>query len=152
MTSQDTMTRQPDSPSRENAVGLSMKGLRSLSRAMALGFVRDRTAMFFTILFPLMFLVIFGLLFRDTGGSRAEIIQVGPVTVLDAMPAEARAQLDQVLEIEQSNDLDGALDDVRAGNVDAVVEQQGSRLIVHYSAADQVSAGTVQAIMREVVQ
>jgi ABC-2 type transport system permease protein len=149
------MTSQHDAPSRpaqDHAAGLSLKGLRSLSRAMALGFVRDRTAMFFTILFPLMFLVIFGLLFRDAGGSRAEIIQVGPVSVLDAMPAEARAQLDQVLEIEQSNDLDAALDAVRAGNVDAVVEQQGSRLVVHYSAADQVSAGTVQAIMREVVQ
>jgi ABC-type multidrug transport system, permease component len=159
MTSQDPMTSQvnPSSGSvrtatREKPAGLSMKGLRSLSRAMALGFVRDRTAMFFTILMPLMFLVIFGLLFRDAGGSRAEIIQVGPVAVLDQMPASARAQLDQVLEIEKSDDIEAALEDVRAGNVDAVVEQQGTRLVVHYSAADQVSAGTVQAIMREIVQ
>jgi ABC-2 type transport system permease protein len=108
--------------------------------------------MFFTILFPLMFLVVFGLLFRDAGGSRSEIIQVGPVSVLDEMPAPARAQLDQVLEITRSDDLDAALNEVRSGNVDAVVEQQGSRLIVHYSAADQVSAGTAQAIMREIVQ
>ena len=56
-----------------------MSSLRSLSRAMTLGFLRDRTAMFFTILFPLMFLVIFGLLFRDSGSSRSDIVQVGPV-------------------------------------------------------------------------
>ena len=129
-----------------------MNSLRSLSRAMTLGFVRDRTAMFFTILFPLMFLIIFGLLFRDAGSSRSDIVQVGPVAVLDNIQGDARTQLDQVLNIEQSNDLEAALEDVRAGDVDAAVEQQGSQVIVHFSAADQVSAGTVQAIMREIVQ
>jgi ABC-2 type transport system permease protein len=153
MTSQpDAPPRATDAPARAATMAVTVRGLRSLSRAMALGFVRDRTAMFFTILFPLMFLVVFGLLFRDAGGSRSEIIQVGPVSVLDEMPAPARAQLDQVLEITRSDDLDAALNEVRSGNVDAVVEQQGSRLIVHYSAADQVSAGTAQAIMREIVQ
>jgi len=156
MTSQHDGTGQHGAPARSvrTSAGdaLSVKGMRSLSRAMALGFVRDRTAMFFTILFPLMFLVIFGLLFRDAGGSRAEIIQVGSVPVLDQLPAEARAQLDQVLEIEKSDDIDAALDEVRAGNVDAAVEQRGSVVVVHYSAADQVSAGTAQAILREVVQ
>ena len=129
-----------------------MSSLRSLSRAMAIGFVRDRTAMFFTILFPLMFLIIFGLLFRDAGGSRSDVIQVGPVAVLDGIQGEARTELEQVLSIERSDDLEAALEHVRAGDVDAAVEQQGSRVVVHYSAADQVSAGTVQAIMDRVVQ
>ena len=129
-----------------------MNSLRSLSRAMAIGFVRDRTAMFFTILFPLMFLIIFGLLFRDAGASRSDIVQVGPVSVLDSIQGDGRAELEQVLNIEQSDDLEAALEEVRAGDVDAAVEQQGSRVVVHYSAADQVSSGTVQAIMREIVQ
>jgi ABC-2 type transport system permease protein len=129
-----------------------MSSLRSLSRAMTLGFLRDRTAMFFTILFPLMFLVIFGLLFRDAGSSRSDIVQVGPVPVLDNIQGEGRTQLEQVLNIQRSDDLDEALEDVRTGDVAAAVEQQGSRVIVHFSAADQVNAGTVQAIMRDVVQ
>ena len=155
------MTDQPDAPSRatrakagasDTPLALTVTGWRSLSRAMALGFLRDRTALFFTILFPLMFLVVFGLLFRDESGSRAAIIQVGPVAVLDEMPEPARAQLDQVLQIERSDDLEAALNEVRTGGVDVVVAQQGSRLVVHYSMADQVGAGTVQAILREVVQ
>jgi ABC-2 type transport system permease protein len=119
---------------------------------MTLGFLRDRTAMFFTILFPLMFLIIFGLLFRDAGSSRSDIVQVGPVPVLDNIQGDGRTQLEQVLNIQRSDDLEEALEDVRAGDVAAAVEQQGSQVIVHFSAADQVNAGTVQAIMRDVVQ
>ena len=55
------------------------RGLTSLSRAMALGFVRDRTALFFTILFPLMFLVLFGGIFKDQTAPRSEVVQIGPV-------------------------------------------------------------------------
>jgi hypothetical protein len=47
------------------------RGLTSLSRAMALGFVRDKTALFFTILFPLMFLVLFGAIFGADRRRRA---------------------------------------------------------------------------------
>jgi ABC-2 type transport system permease protein len=36
--------------------------------------------------------------------------------------------------------------------VDAAVEQQGSRVVVHYSAADPARAGTVQFTLREIVQ
>src|SRR5690606_16047437 len=108
--------------------------------------------MFFTILFPLMFLIIFGLLFRDGGSSRSEIIQVGAVPVLDSIQGDGRSELEQVLDIERSDDLEAALEQVRAGDVDAVVEQQGSRVVVHYSAADQASAGTVQFTLREIVQ
>jgi ABC-2 type transport system permease protein len=118
---------------------------------MFLGYVRDRTSTFFTLLFPLMFLLIFGLLLRDTGASKSEVIQVGPVGVLDSITGDGREAVERVLEIERSDDLDAALERVRDGDVDAAVEQQGSRVIVHYSVADQVSAGTVQAIMREIV-
>ncbi len=130
----------------------SGSSFRSLSWAMAKGFMRDRTALFFTILFPLMFLVIFGLLLRDTGTSRSEVIQVGSVAVLDNVPAEARVELDRVLSIEQSDDLEDALTQVREGNVDAAVEQRGSSVIVHFSAADQVGSATVLAIFRDIVQ
>jgi ABC-2 type transport system permease protein len=118
---------------------------------MAKGFVRDRTAMFFTILFPLMFLIIFGLLLKDSGTSRSEVIQVGPVAVLDSATGDARERLEQVLDIERTDDLEAALERVRDGEVDAAVEQRGSEVVVHFSAADQVAAGTVLTAMREFV-
>ncbi|MDX6366172.1 MAG: type transport system permease protein, partial [Nocardioidaceae bacterium] len=37
-----------------------MKGFRSLAEAILKGFLRDRQAVFFSVFFPLMFLVLFG--------------------------------------------------------------------------------------------
>lgn len=128
-----------------------MRGLRTLSRAMALGFVRDRTALFFSILFPLMFLVLFGGLFRDQSAPRSEVLQVGPVAVFDQLPAAAREQIDQVIELVPADDRDAALEQVRTGDADAAVEQQGDTVTLHYSAADQVQAGTLRGILASVV-
>jgi ABC-2 type transport system permease protein len=128
------------------------RGLGSLSKAMLLGFVRDRTALFFTIIFPLMFLVLFGGLFKDTGVSKSDVAQVGAVPVLDAMPPDARAEINRILQVEKVSDRAEALEQVRRGDVAAAVEQQGDRVIVHYSAADPVRAGTVRSVFASIVQ
>jgi ABC-2 type transport system permease protein len=127
-------------------------GFLSLSRAMFLGFVRDRTALFFTILFPLMFLVLFGGLFKDQGLSRSKVIEVGQVAVIDGVPAPAKADLAKVLEVTKMADRDKALDAVRKGDYAAAIEQRGDEVVVHYSAADQVRAGTVRGVLGQLVQ
>jgi ABC-2 type transport system permease protein len=128
-----------------------MTGLRSLSRAMALGFVRDRTALFFTILFPLMFLVLFGGIFANRSAPRPHVLQIGAVAVLDKIPAQARTQIDQAMEITKAANRDDALEQVRKGDVDAAVEQNGPDVVLHYSAADQVAAGAVLGIFNSIV-
>ena len=90
-----------------------MRGLGSLSRAMLLGFVRDRTALFFTIVFPLMFLVLFGGLFKDTGISRADVVQIGAVPVLDNLPPDAKAELGKFMKIDKQVDAAKAEESVR---------------------------------------
>ncbi|MGE5830872.1 MAG: ABC transporter permease [Micromonosporaceae bacterium] len=127
-------------------------GFGSLSRAMALGFLRDRTALFFTILFPLMFLVLFGGIFKNQSAPKVDVIEVGPVALLDRIPAGQRADLDKVLKIERTNDMAAALEKVRKGDVDAAVEQSGAQVLLHYSAADQVKAGTVRGLFSSLVQ
>ena len=47
-----------------------MSAFRSLSLAMLKGFLRDRQAVFFSIFFPLMFLVLFGGVFANQGQSK----------------------------------------------------------------------------------
>jgi ABC-2 type transport system permease protein len=128
------------------------RGFLSLSRAMLLGFVRDRAALFFTIVFPLMFLVLFGGLFKNQGVPRAKVVEVGQVAVLDQVPAQARGELGKVLEVSRVTDRAQALDAVRKGDYAAAVEQDGDTVQVHYSAADQVRAGTVQQVMASLVQ
>jgi ABC-2 type transport system permease protein len=119
---------------------------------MLLGFVRDRTALFFTILFPLMFLVLFGGLFKNAGISKSKVLEIGPVAVIDQVPASARGELDKVLEVHRTTDAAAALASVREGDYAAAIEQRGDTVVVHYSAADQVRAGSVRAILGSLVQ
>ena len=123
----------------------------SLASAMAKGFVRDRAALFFAIVFPLMFLVLFGTLFSDSGVSRTDVIEVGDVALLDDASGEAAAVIDDSLELSSSDDLDEALAEVRSGDADAAVAQHGSEVRLWYSAADPVVAGTVQGTFQAIV-
>ncbi|WP_410050152.1 ABC transporter permease [Actinomadura sp. CNU-125] len=125
---------------------------RSLSRAMLLGFVRDRGALAFTILFPLMFLVIFAGIFGNQTTSKVEVLRVGPVPIVERAVAAAPDELGEVMELTAASDRAQALRDVEKGDVSAVVEQRGHELIVHYSAADQVRSGTVRSLMNQIVQ
>ncbi|HEX5567961.1 MAG TPA: ABC transporter permease [Streptomyces sp.] len=129
-----------------------MRTFLGLSKAMALGLLRDRTAVFFMLVFPLMFLVLFGALSKGESTPRAEIVQLGRVEVLDSLPEEVRKGLGDTLEITVSDDRAQALEDVRAGEVDAAVWQDGDRVELRYSAADPVRAGIVRGIVDSVVQ
>jgi len=126
--------------------------LRSLSRAMYLGFVRDRTALLFTILIPVLFLVLFGSIYKSAGTPKLSVIEVGRVALLDQAEASAPGQLGKVLAITHSPNLSASLDAVRKGNDDAVVQQVGHTLVVHYSIADQTKSGIVQAVFGSIVQ
>jgi ABC-2 type transport system permease protein len=75
---------------------------------------------------------------------------VGKVSLLDQ--AAGHGQLNQILKITKSRDLAAAVSDVRQGNDDAVVQQQGNALVVRYSIADQVTAGVVSAVFSSLVQ
>ncbi|WP_233221724.1 ABC transporter permease [Streptomyces carminius] len=123
-----------------------------LSKAMALGLLRDRAAVFFMLLFPLMFLVFLGALLKGDSTPRVEIVQIGRVEVLDALPAETREGLDDFLELRKSGDREKALDEVRAGDVDAVLWQHGDEVRLRYSAADPTRAGNVRAVVNSLVQ
>jgi ABC-2 type transport system permease protein len=131
---------------------MRMTAFRSLSRAMFLGFVRDRAALVFSILIPVLFLVLFGSIYKSTSAPKVSVIEVGRVSLLDQADAAAPGQLGKVLTITHSRDLGAALDSVRKGNDDAVVQQQGRTLMVHYSIADQTTAGIVQAVFDSIVQ
>ncbi len=126
--------------------------LRSLSRAMFLGFVRDRAALMFSILIPILFLLLFGSIYKGSSAPKVSVIEVGRVSLLDQAEAAAPSQLGKILKVTHSADLATALESVRKGNNEAVVQQQGRTLLVHYSIADQTTAGIVQAVFTSIVQ
>jgi len=123
-----------------------MRAFQSLSTAMLKGFYRDKLSLFFAILFPLFFIVIFGTVFANSGAARPQVIEVGAVPLIDSMPAEARASLDQAVEIVPGTTLDAALEQVSKGDADAALQQQGDTLLLNFSSADPVGAASVQGI------
>jgi len=100
-------------------------GMKSLSLAIARGFFRDRTALFFTILFPLMFLVLFGGLFSDQDAAKVELIEVGDVQILDDLPAGAREAFEETFEVSREDDLDVALDEQGRNPTQQRIDDEG---------------------------
>ena len=85
------------------------RAFASLSLSIMRGFIRDRAAVFFAIVFPLMFLVLFGGIFNDQDQSPIDMIQVGDVALVDQMPKGARAAFDESFDVTRSDDLADAL-------------------------------------------
>lgn len=129
-----------------------MNGFSALATAQMKAFFRDKATLFWMLAFPLLFLVIFGLMNSgDDGASKSKVTQIGSVQLIDKMPAQAKKQYDDLFETTKSDDRAAALEELRKGDTDAVIEQQGNTLKVHYSNADQVKASTVQGTLRSFV-
>ncbi|WP_078859611.1 ABC transporter permease [Streptomyces rubellomurinus] len=125
----------------------------SLSRAMLLGMKRDRTATFFILLFPLVFLVFFGGVSKGDHSPHAKVAQVGAVKLFDSIQGPDRAGLDKVLTITHTDDEAATLEKVRKGDFDALIKQGADgKVELRFTAADQVRAGALQGILNSVVQ
>lgn len=124
-----------------------MNAVKTLAVAMWKGFIRDKAAVFFSLVFPLMFLVLFGGIFTDAGQSRSDLLQVGDVALIDELPDEARARFDDSFDVHGSDDLGDAVEQVRTGAADAAVTEDGDRLVLYFSQADQVQAAIVQGVL-----
>jgi len=119
----------------------------ALTRAQWRGFWREKQNWFWLMAFPLMFLFLFGFLFRDAGASRSDLAVVGEVKFVQQLPAEARSQFRDMFDTTAYSSERAALADVRTGDMDGALVQEGSRLRLHYSAADQVVAATVRGTL-----
>ena len=123
----------------------------SLSLAILRGFLRDKASVFFAIVFPLMFLVLFGGILGDQSESRIDMIQIGDVSLFEELPDGARAAFEDTFEVERSDDAEAAIGQVRDGDADVAVEMRGHELIAHFTQADQVKAAMVQGTLRAFV-
>jgi ABC-2 type transport system permease protein len=126
-------------------------GFTSLSRAMFLGFVRDRAALIFSLLLPVLFLVFFGSIYRNSSAPKINLITVGQVQLL-RQARQADPALAKVLAISHARTQAVALADVRKGTDDAAVRQVGNHILVRYSIADQIKAGLVNSLVGSIVQ
>jgi ABC-2 type transport system permease protein len=129
-----------------------MRAFTSLARAILKGFVRDRMAVFFSVLFPLMFLVLFGGVFSNQGVGRVDVEQVGSVPLVDQLPPAAKQSFDDAFAVTRVSDWGSAVEDVRKGDTDLAMKQDGDSLIVRYSQADQAKAAVAVGTLQSFVQ
>jgi ABC-2 type transport system permease protein len=124
----------------------------SLAAAILKGFLRDRQAVFFSVFFPLMFLVLFGGVFSNQSPGKLDLVEVGHVALIDSLPQAAEGAFHDAFTVSRSSHLSAAVQRVRDGDVALAVEQRGSRILVHYSGADAVQAATAQGTLQSFVQ
>lgn len=123
-----------------------MRGYASLCKALMRGYLRDRTLIFFTIAFPLLFMVVFASLYGSTDDNQPRLLTVGEVSLL-----EQSAGSD--FEIEEIDDLDQAQAQLADGEADAAITQSGSDITIYYSQANpiasQAAVGGVESVIGE---
>lgn len=129
----------------------AIRPFRSLSVALLRGFARDRASVFFALVFPLMFLFLFGSVFADQDRSRDELLVYGDVPVLSSLPDAARTAFEEIFETRTVDDLDAGLQEVRDGDVAALVLMEGDTFVVRYSEADQVTAAQTRGALQAFV-
>lgn len=119
---------------------------KSLAKAMAKGYYRDKATLFFAFVFPLMFLVIFGLLLRDAGGDRIKLGVHGDNPVVAALERTG------AVEVQRFDDLAEGVAEVREGDLPGLVEAGPDGVLLHFAASDQARAGTVRGLVSGVTQ
>ena len=123
----------------------------AIAIAIVKGFARDRAAVFFALVFPLMFLVLFGGIFADQETSKLDLVQVGDVSLVDDLPPQAKEAWDESFTTEHTDDLDAALAEVRKGDADVAIVQRGDTVVAHYTETDPVKAARTAGILNAFV-
>ena len=122
-----------------------MRGSRigELVRGLALGYTRDRTALFFSLIFPLIFLLVLGGIFgNDSQTPRVDVFVVGDGPLISKLSTDS-------LDIERVSSVEDGLEQVREGDRPALIYERGRTLVVRYAASDQVGGATVRGIVEE---
>ena len=129
-----------------------MSAFRSISVAILKGFLRDKQAVFFAVIFPLMFLVLFGGVFNFSQSGKIDLVVVGDVSLVDQLSQGAKDAFEQTFDTTRTEDRAEALTEVRKGDADAALDMDGQTVVVHYSDTDRVKAAMVQGTLRSFVQ
>ncbi|GAB3646611.1 ABC transporter permease [Glycomyces tarimensis] len=134
-----------DAPERAR-VGGGRRAYVSLVKAVGRGWLRDRSQVFFTILLPLMFMVLLSSVFGTSDSTVPRVVTVGEVPVL--------AEADEgEFAISSAGDLDAALARLEEGEADAAVIQQGRTVTIYHSqsnsTAGAIALGRLTALVDE---
>ena len=116
------------------------------------GLLRDKTSVFFAVVFPLMFLVLFGGIFADQTQSKVDLI-AGRRRLAGRRPARRTPRRPSTRPSTSSSPTTSTprSSKVRKGDADVAIEMQGDTLVAHYTQTDQVKAAITQGALQAFV-
>lgn len=139
-----------------------MKAFRALSAANIKAFMRDRMGMFWTLAFPVFFILIFGMVFSGGGQQNYSLgvaiedqspvaQQIGhvfkQVSVFEVYQGTLQEELDQMKQGHRS-----AVVVAPAGMADSIARGEQAKLQVYYDPAQTTTSQVVLSIIDKVVQ
>ena len=106
-------------------------------------------SLFFAVVFPLMFLVLFGGVFNYESQPKHPPGRGRPRRRSStSCPPGAKAAFDQTFDVtRERRPRRGASRTVRKGDADVAVEMRGDTLVAHYTQTDQVKAAITQGTL-----
>jgi len=137
------------------------RAIGALTRAYIHRFFRDKTGLFFTFLFPLLFLVVFGYLNSGSGDISFKIALINQSDTSFAKDFESKLRDNDSFKINEDKTIDAAKEDVAQGTIDSIIElpetfgevnatgQPSGSVVVYYSDASPQSGQTVAAVMQQ---
>lgn len=136
--------------------------VQTMARYFLKRYMRDKTALFFTFVFPVIFLVVFGLLNRNTSPSfTVAIINNSDTAMARQFTDEARKG--EVLKVEPTEGFDDARERLSRGELDAILElpegfgapdakgRPSGSLVTYIDQGDQQLAQSLNAVTAAMV-
>lgn len=125
-------------------------------------FTRDPVALFFTFLFPLIFLFVFGSIFGNQGDVKFDIALYNNSSSSFAKNFVEQSGEDKTFNVVDTESLDDAKEKLNRGEIDSIIEipetfgepnEQGQptgNLVVYYDESDASTGQTVASIMSSI--
>ena len=136
----------------------------AMTRAFTVRYFRDKVALFFTLLFPIIFLFVFGTIFNGGGGPDFNVSVINKSET--AFAAEFVNNLDEteLFTVDADNpDFAASEEKIGRGELDAIIElpedfgvvqneSPTGQLNLFYDEGDQQLAITIQAVLDSIIE
>lgn len=132
----------------------------SLTRAFTKRYFRDKIALFFTFLFPLIFLVIFGFMFSGNNAPSFNIAIINRSDTEFSKQFQEGFKEGEVFKLSEVTDFDAAKELIGRGELDAIIElpaefgrpnaagHPSGTLKTYYDKGDESLAATFQTVLK----
>lgn len=141
-----------------------LKSIAALAKAYTRRFFRDKTGLFFTFLFPLLFLFIFGYLNSGNNNVNFDIALINNANSSFAEQFETQLKDNETFAVVEDMSIEDAKERMGRGSLDTIIElpegfgqpnetgQPSGSVVVYYSEASPQTGQTVAAVMDRVLE